>query len=72
MLVLSRKVGQRIVIPECNLGITVVAIEGWVLTQEPLVQVPLLFPAMHDCPLARQIPPTQHPPELQLFSAQQA
>jgi carbon storage regulator len=28
MLVLSRKVGQRIVIPECNLGITVVAIEG--------------------------------------------
>jgi carbon storage regulator len=28
MLVLSRKVGERIVIPECNLGITVVAIEG--------------------------------------------
>ena len=28
MLVLSRKIGERIVIPECNLGITVVAIEG--------------------------------------------
>ena len=27
MLVLSRKIGERIVIPECNLGITVVAIK---------------------------------------------
>jgi len=28
MLVLSRKVGERIVIPEYDLGITVVAVEG--------------------------------------------
>jgi carbon storage regulator len=28
MLVLSRKIGERIVVPECNLMVTVVAIEG--------------------------------------------
>ena len=28
MLVLSRKIGERIVVPDCNLVVTVVAIEG--------------------------------------------
>jgi carbon storage regulator len=28
MLVLSRKLGERIVVPECDLAITVVAVEG--------------------------------------------
>ena len=28
MLVLSRKLGQQVVVPECGLSVTVVAIEG--------------------------------------------
>ncbi len=28
MLVLSRKVGERVVVPECDLAVTIVAIEG--------------------------------------------
>ena len=28
MLVLSRKLGERIIVPQCSLSITVVAIEG--------------------------------------------
>jgi carbon storage regulator len=28
MLVLSRKLGERIVVPDCNLAVTIVAVEG--------------------------------------------
>jgi carbon storage regulator len=31
MLVLSRKIGERILVPQCDLSVTVVAIEGNVI-----------------------------------------
>jgi hypothetical protein len=40
---------------------------------DPLLQVPAApTPPMQAVPAARQTPPTQHPPPLQVFAAQQA